>query len=53
MLAAVRALGQQAIILEARDELDIDVAFATLVERGAGALIVAPHTLFERNDKKL
>jgi putative tryptophan/tyrosine transport system substrate-binding protein len=53
MLAAARALGRQAIILEARDELDIDAAFATLVERGASALIVAPHILFERNDEKI
>jgi ABC-type uncharacterized transport system substrate-binding protein len=53
MLAAARALGRQAMILEARSELDIDVAFATLVERGAGALVVGPHVLFERNGKKI
>jgi putative tryptophan/tyrosine transport system substrate-binding protein len=53
MLAAARALGQQAMILEARTELDIDVAFATLVERGAGALVVAPHILFARNAEKV
>jgi putative tryptophan/tyrosine transport system substrate-binding protein len=49
MLAAARALGRQAIILEARSGLDIDVAFATLVERGAGALVVASHILFLSN----
>jgi putative ABC transport system substrate-binding protein len=53
MLAAARALGRQAMILEARSEADIDVAFATLVERGAGALVVGPHLLFERNSKKI
>jgi putative tryptophan/tyrosine transport system substrate-binding protein len=53
MLLAARALGRQAIILEARNELDIDTAFATLVERGAGALVVAHHILFERNSKKI
>jgi putative ABC transport system substrate-binding protein len=52
MLAAVRALGRQAIILEARGGSDIDGAFATLVERGAGALVVGPHVLFERNKQK-
>jgi putative tryptophan/tyrosine transport system substrate-binding protein len=53
MLAAVSALGRQAIIVEARSGPDIDAAFATLVERGAGALIVGPHVLFERNSKKI
>jgi hypothetical protein len=33
MLATARALGCQAIILEARSGFDIDTAFATLVER--------------------
>jgi putative tryptophan/tyrosine transport system substrate-binding protein len=53
MLATARALGRQAIILEARSGFDIDAAFATLVERGAGALVVGPHILFERNGKKI
>ena len=50
---AARALGRQAMILEVGSGLDIDVAFATLVERGAGALVVAPHILFARNAKKV
>jgi putative ABC transport system substrate-binding protein len=41
MLATARALGRQAIILEAQRGFEIDAAFATLVERGAGALVVA------------
>jgi putative ABC transport system substrate-binding protein len=53
MPAAARALGRQAIILEARNEAEIDAAFATLVERGAGALVVAPHILFAGNAKKV
>ncbi len=53
MLAAARALGRQAMILEARSGPDIDAAFATLVERGAGALVVGPHALFESNGKKI
>jgi putative ABC transport system substrate-binding protein len=46
VLAAARALGRQVTILEARNGLDVDAAFATLVERGAGALVVAPYVLF-------
>jgi ABC-type uncharacterized transport system substrate-binding protein len=53
MLAAARALGQQAMVLEASSGSDIDAAFAKLVERGAGALVVGPHVLFERNGKKI
>jgi putative ABC transport system substrate-binding protein len=53
MLDAARALGRRAIVLEARSELDIDAAFATLVESGASALVVASHVLFNRNVKKV
>jgi putative tryptophan/tyrosine transport system substrate-binding protein len=53
LLAAARALGRQAIIVEARSGSDIDAAFATLVERGAGALLVGPHVLFERNSRRI
>ena len=53
MVTAARALGRQAVILEARSGPDIDAAFATLVERGAGALVVGPHALFERNSAKI
>ena len=53
MVGAARALGRQAVILKARSESDIDAAFATLVERGAGALVVGPHVLFLRNVKKI
>jgi len=53
IIAGARALGRQAVILEARNEAEIDAAFATLVERGAGALVVAPHIVFSRNAKKV
>jgi putative ABC transport system substrate-binding protein len=53
VLTAARTLGREAVIVEARDESDIDTAFASLVERGAGALVVGPHVLFERNSAKL
>jgi putative tryptophan/tyrosine transport system substrate-binding protein len=53
MQATASALGLQTIILEARKDIDIDAAFATLIERGAGALSVGPHVLFERNAKEI
>jgi putative tryptophan/tyrosine transport system substrate-binding protein len=53
MLATAGALGLQTIILEARNHLDIDVAFATLVARQADALVVGPHILFERNSRRV
>jgi putative ABC transport system substrate-binding protein len=53
VLTAARALGREAVILEARNGSDIDTALARLVERGAGALVVGPQVLFERNSAKL
>jgi putative ABC transport system substrate-binding protein len=53
VLTAARALGREAVILEARNGSDIDSAFASLVERGAGALVVGPHVLFERSSAKI
>ena len=53
VLTAARALGREAVILEARNESDIGSAFASLVERGAGALVVGPHVFFERNSAKI
>jgi ABC-type uncharacterized transport system substrate-binding protein len=40
MLAAAHALGRQVIILENRSDRDYEMAFKTLVEREAGALVV-------------
>jgi putative ABC transport system substrate-binding protein len=53
VLAAAHALGRDAIIFEARSGPDIDAAFATLVERGADALVVGPYVLFINNGKKI
>ena len=36
------SIGQQLIILEVSSDRDIETAFATIVQRGAGALLVAP-----------
>jgi putative ABC transport system substrate-binding protein len=39
--SAAQAIGQQLIILDAKSDRDIETAFATFVERGAGALFVS------------
>jgi putative ABC transport system substrate-binding protein len=46
MQEAARAKGVQLPILKARTESEIDVAFATLVERQAGALVVGGDPFF-------
>jgi putative ABC transport system substrate-binding protein len=53
VLAAARALGRQAIVLKAHNELEINAAFATLAERGTAALVVGPYVLFEMNAQKI
>jgi hypothetical protein len=44
--AAARATGRQVVVLKASSERDFEEAFATLAERGAGALLVASDPLF-------
>jgi putative ABC transport system substrate-binding protein len=51
--AAGQALGRQIIVLEARSELDFEAAFATLVQRRAGAMVVGTNALFTGNRDKL
>src|SRR5262249_56059925 len=46
MYAAARALGRQLIVLECRSEQDFNAAFTSIVERGAGALVVGVFPLF-------
>jgi putative ABC transport system substrate-binding protein len=43
---AARAIGQATVILEADNERDIDAAFATLVQRQIGVLLVASDPFF-------
>ncbi|MFL6353896.1 MAG: ABC transporter substrate-binding protein [Xanthobacteraceae bacterium] len=40
------AMGQQLIIVNARNTGELDTAFTTLVQQGAGALIVSPDVVF-------
>ncbi len=51
--AAAQALGQQLIVLDAGSERDIETAFATAVQRGAGALFVGTGTFTFSNRERL
>jgi putative tryptophan/tyrosine transport system substrate-binding protein len=53
MLAAGRALGREVIVAQVRSYRDFESAFATLVERGAGALIVGAFPLLRSNSNKI
>jgi ABC-type uncharacterized transport system substrate-binding protein len=53
LVAAASALGLQIIVAEARNESDIEAAFASLVQRGAGALIVGTVPHFTFNGRKI
>jgi putative tryptophan/tyrosine transport system substrate-binding protein len=44
MLSAAQALGREMFVLPAVSDLDLEAAFATLIERHAGALIVGSFT---------
>jgi putative ABC transport system substrate-binding protein len=52
MQVAARGLGQQLIIVNARDESEIDAAFSGLVQQRATALVVQPEPfLFSRRNQ--
>jgi putative ABC transport system substrate-binding protein len=51
--AAARAIGQQLIILDVGSDRDIETAFATLVQRGAGALLVSGGAFLNSNRERI
>ena len=51
--ASAQAIGQQLIILDASSDRDIETAFATFVQRGAGALIVGAGAFMFSNRERL
>ena len=51
--AAARALGRRVRIVNATDEREIDVAFATLAQSHSGALLVTANPLFNAQRKRL
>jgi putative ABC transport system substrate-binding protein len=51
--AAAHAIGQQVIILDVNHARDIETAFATIVRRGAGALLVGTGAFMNSNRKQL
>ena len=53
MLAAARALGRNVIVVEARSDRDLETAFANLVKRKAGALVVGGFPFFSSNRDKV
>ena len=52
-LAAASAIGRQITVVEVRSDRDFEPAFATFVERQAGAVIVGPSSLFDSNRDQL
>ena len=53
LLAAARTLGLQLHILHASTERDFDPAFATMIQRRAGALVIGPDPSFVSRSEQL
>jgi putative ABC transport system substrate-binding protein len=53
MSAAARTLGLQLQVLNASTERELDIVFATLVERRAGALVIGPDAFFSNRPEQL
>jgi ABC transporter substrate binding protein/Phage integrase family len=51
--AAARAIGQQLIILDVKSDSDIEAAFATFVQRGAGALLAGTGAFMNSHRQQL
>jgi putative ABC transport system substrate-binding protein len=50
---AARAIGQQIHVFNASSESDLDAVFASIVQRGAGALLVSDDPFFEVRRQQL
>ena len=53
MEAAADALGRQILIVKAGTESEIDAAFATIIQAGAGALFVGTGPLYNSHRRKI
>jgi putative ABC transport system substrate-binding protein len=53
MVATSHALGTELVVVEARSRREIETAFATLVQRGTGALVVPPYLVFSTNSDRV
>jgi putative tryptophan/tyrosine transport system substrate-binding protein len=53
LLTAAQAIGQQLIVLDAAFTLDIESAFSTFAQRGAGALIIATGAVITSHRERL
>ena len=53
MQAAAQAIGQQLIVLDVSSDRDIETAFATFVQRGAGALLVGAGAFLYSNRERV
>ena len=51
--AAARAIGQHLIILDAKSDSDIETAFATFVQRGAGGLLAGTGAFMNSHRRRL
>ena len=51
--AAAQAIGQQLLIVDVSSDRDIDTAFATFVQRGAGALLVGASPFLFSNRERI
>jgi putative ABC transport system substrate-binding protein len=49
--AAAHAIGQELIVVEASSDGDIEAAFATFTQRGAGALLVTTGFFLSRRER--
>jgi putative ABC transport system substrate-binding protein len=51
--AAARTLGLQLVVVNARTDSDLEMAFATFSQQRVGAVLVAPSTFFDRRPEQL